>query len=54
MLIVMPVGLALEGHREHAEEVASGRPTDQGQSTDIFSLAYTVFVEKKKKRKMLQ
>lgn len=46
----MPVGLALEGRREHAEEVASGRPTDQGQSAGLFSLAYAVFVGKKKKK----
>lgn len=49
----MPVGLALEGRREHAEEVASRRPTDQGQSAGLFSLAYAVFVGEKK-RKMLQ
>lgn len=47
----MPVGLALEGRREHAEEVASGRPTDQGQSAGLFSLAYAVFVGEKKKEK---
>lgn len=46
----MPVGLALEGRREHAEEVASRRPTDQGQSAGLFSLAYAVFVGKKKEK----